>query len=116
MRQGGTGDAQAKAASSPPHTVSMGSIHVPVSGIALWDPKTHEERESLVGISGSGRGGHHFCRRNSKAQGDGSIGILEGPAESPRLLPSSGSPGGPPRLCPCHLCEADSAPGPGVVM
>lgn len=48
---------EAKAASSPPHTVSMGSIHVPrFRHCFLGTPRLMRREKSLVGISGSGRG------------------------------------------------------------
>ena len=52
----------------------------------------------------------------SKAQGDGSTGILEGPQRDLGSFLLLVHLEVHPRLCPCDLCEADSAPGPGVVM
>lgn len=51
----------------------------------------------------------------SKAQGDGSTGILEGPQGDLGSFLLLVHLGVYPPLCPCGLCEAESVPGPGVV-
>ena len=108
---------EAKAASSPPHTVSMGSIHVPRFRHCFLGTPRLMRREKPGGHLGRWEGVATTSAGGiSKAQGDGSTGILEGPQRvlgSFLLLVHLEVH---PRLCPCDLCEADSAPGPGVVM
>ena len=107
---------EAKAASSPPHTVSMGSIHVPRFRHCFLGTPRLMRREKPGGPLGRWEGVATTSAGGiSKAQGDGSTGILEVPQRVLGSFLLQVHLEVHPRLCPCGLCEADSAPGPGVV-
>ena len=70
---------EAKAASSPPHIVSMGSIHVPRFRHCFLGTRRLMSREKPGGHLGRWEGAATTSAGGiSKAQGDGSTGILEG--------------------------------------
>lgn len=79
VRRGGTGGEAKAAQLSLPHTVSIGSIHVPSFRHCFLGTELMRREKPGGHLQALGRGGHHFCREEFLKPRVTAHRILEGP-------------------------------------